>query len=203
MSVPSLTQPTLRERRGDKRKREILEAALQVMTEDGYNNASMDKIAAAALLTRVGLYRHFKDKASLVTALRAHKLFELSERVKAAVLLESAFEARVTAVIRATFLYQTQNEGFFRILFASSFSHELSADTSLKPFLYVVAAVFEDVPLAERRQLEAIDCAGLLAMLAFGPSVKRAFVPMPSGDAPHAAEMIARVFLHGILRSNE
>jgi len=202
VSAPSLIQPTLRERRNDKRKQEILEAALAIMTEDGYGNASMDRIAAAALLTRVGLYRHFKDKAALVTALRAHKLLELSERVKAAVQLESDFEARVTAVIRATFSYQTQNEGFFRILFASSFSHELAADTSLKPFLYVVAAVFEDVPLAERRDLGAIDCAGLLAMLAFGPSVKRAFVPSDAASTPHAAELVAGVFLHGILRSS-
>ena len=196
-----MTAPTLRERRGDKRKREILEAALSVMTEDGYSNASMDRIASAALLTRVGLYRHFKDKAGLVTALRAHKLLELSERVKSAVALETSLEARVTAVIRETFLYQSQNEGFFRVLFASSFSHELSADTSLKPFLYAVAAIFDDLP--STGDLEPIDCAALLAMLAFGPSIKRAFVTMPSGDAPHSAELIARVFLHGILRSSE
>lgn len=195
-----MTAPTLRERRSDQRKREILEAALQVMTEEGYSNASMDRIAAAALLTRVGLYRHFKDKAGLVTALRAYKLLELSERVKTAVQLEVSLQARVTAVIRETFLYQTQNEGFFRVLFASSFSHELSADTSLKPFLYAVAAIFEELPIASR-DLAPIDCAGLLAMLAFGPSVKRAFVSMPSGDAPHSAELIARVFLHGILQS--
>ena len=105
------------------------------------------------------------------------------------------------AVIRETFSYQAQNEGFFRVLFASSFSHELSADTSLKPFLYAVAAIFEDLP--STGDLRPIDCAGLLAMLAFGPSIKRAFVPMPSGDAPHSAELIARVFLHGILRSSE
>ena len=196
-----MTAPTLRERRSDKRKQEILEAALSVMTEDGYSNASMDRIAAAALLTRVGLYRYFKDKAGLVTALRAHKLLELSERVKTAVALEQSLEARVTAVIRETFLYQSQNEGFFRVLFASSFSHELSADTSLKPFLYAVAAVFEDVP-STKRQLEAIDCAGLLTMLAFGPSIKRAFVPSDAASTPHAAETVARVFLHGILRSS-
>ena len=195
-----MTAPTLRERRGDKRKREILEAALSVMTEDGYSNASMDRIAAAALLTRVGLYRHFKDKAALVTALRAHKLLELSERVKTAVALETSLEARVMAVISETFSYQSQNEGFFRVLFASCFSHELSADTSMKPFLYAVAAIFDDLP--STGDLEPIDCAALLTMLAFGPSIKRAFVPMPSGDAPHSAELIARVFLHGILHSS-
>ncbi len=196
-----MSAPTLREQRSDKRKREILEAALSVMTEDGYSNASMDRIAAAALLTRVGLYRHFKDKATLVTALRAYKLLELSERVKTAIALETELESRVTAVIRETFAYQTQNEGFFRVLFASSFSHELSADTSLKPFLYAVAVVFEDLPITNR-DLEPIDCAALLAMLAFGPSIKRAFVPSDAESRPHAAELVARVFLHGILRSS-
>jgi AcrR family transcriptional regulator len=193
--------PSLREQRAEKRKQEILEAALLVMTEDGYNNASLDRIAERALLTRVGLYKHFKDKAALVTALRAHKLLELAARVEAAIAAVDGLEAQVTAVVRETVAYQTQNTGFFRVLFASSFSHELAADTSLKPYLYAVARVFEALPKAKRRGLEPLDYAGLLAGLAFEPSVKRAFVPLQSDyvPPPQLVEAIARIFLHGIL----
>jgi AcrR family transcriptional regulator len=193
--------PTLREKRAEKRKQEILEAALEVMTEDGYNNASLDRIAERALLTRVGLYKDFKDKAALVTALRAHKLLELAKRVETAIAAGKGLEAQVTAVVRETIAYQTENTGFFRVLFASSFSHELSADTSLKPYLYAVAKVFEGLPKSKRRGLEPIDYAGLLAGLAFEPSVKRAFVPLEPDvvPPPHLVEAIARIFLHGIL----
>ncbi len=177
-----------------------MDAALEVMTEDGYGAASMDRIAERALMTRVGLYKHFRDKAALVTALRAHKLAELAERVVAAIDASSGLEAQVGAVIGETFAYQTENQGFFRVLFASSFSHELSADTSLKPYLYAVARIFEDLP-DMLPGVTALDYAGLLAGLAFQPSIKRAFVPM---DADHASidqmmALVARVFLRGIL----
>jgi AcrR family transcriptional regulator len=180
---------------------EILNAALEVMTEDGYGNASMDKIAERALLTRVGLYKHFKDKVALVTALRAEKLLELAKLVELEIEQTEGFEARVTAVVRATVDYQTRNSGFFRVLFASSFSHELAADTSLKPYLYTVSKVFEDLPVKQRRGVQPIDFAGLLAGLAFEPSIKRAFVPVDAGYAPPEAmiDLIARVFLHGVL----
>jgi AcrR family transcriptional regulator len=195
----SLT-PTLRERRAEKRKLEILEAALEVMTEDGYGNASMDRIAERALLTRVGLYKHFKDKAALVTALRAHKLLELAGRVEAVIATVDGLESQVTAVVRETVRYQHENQGFFRVLFASSFSHELSADTSLKPYLYAVAQVFDTLSLEQRRGVQPLDFAGLLAGLAFSPSIKRAFVPSDVQPPPSEAmiELIARVFLHGV-----
>jgi AcrR family transcriptional regulator len=196
-----MSAPTLRERRAEKRRLEILDAALEVMTEDGYGNASMDRIAERALLTRVGLYKHFKDKVALVTALRAHKLLELARRVETAIAAEDAFEARVRTVVRETIRYQQEDQGFFRVLFASSFSHELAADTSLKPYLYAVAQVFETLTLEQRRGAEPLDFAGLLAGLAFEPSIKRAFVPVDVSYAPPDAmiELISHVFLHGVL----
>ncbi len=194
-------QPSLRERRNEKRRLEILNAALEVMTEDGYGNASMDRIAQAALLTRVGLYKHFKDKTAIVTALRAYKLMELAEQVKAAVALETGFEAQVRAVVHTTVQYQRDHQGFFRVLFASSFSHELAADTSLKPYLHTVAQVFEALSAKKRRGVKPLDYAGLLAGLAFEPSIKRAFVPLEANYTPTEAmvDLIARVFLHGVL----
>ncbi|NJK45598.1 MAG: TetR/AcrR family transcriptional regulator [Pleurocapsa sp. SU_196_0] len=138
----------------------------------------MEQIAERALLTRVGLYKHFKDKAALVTALRAHKLLELAGRVETAILNASGFEAQITAIIHETVLYQRENQGFFRVLFASSFSHELAADTSLKPFLYAVAKVFSSLEAQHLRGVEPIEHAALLAGMAFAPSVERVFVPV-------------------------
>jgi AcrR family transcriptional regulator len=196
------TTPTLRERRAKKRKLEILEAALAVLSEDGYSNASMDRIAERALLTRVGLYKHFRDKASLVIALRQHKLLEIADVVKNAVDLEPDFETKLRAAVRETVRYQTENQGFFRVLLASGFSSDLTVDHSLKPYLGVLASIFA---LGSSQQLinaDPWDGAGLLASLAFSPSIKRAFVPLEIGYTPpeHLADLIAGIFLHGVLR---
>lgn len=195
--------PTLQQRRATKRKSEILAAALEVLSKDGYSHASMDKIAERALLTRVGLYKHFKDKRTLMLALRQHKLLELAQLVAAAVALESGFEAQLRAVVRQTVQYQGENQGFFHLLLSSSFSSDISADLSLKPFIYTVAGVFE-LGFAEKilRPADPLDYAGLLTGLVFEPSIKRAFVPLPANYTPSAdiADLIADVFLHGVLQ---
>jgi AcrR family transcriptional regulator len=196
--------PTLRERRAEKRKLEILEAALEVLSEDGYSNASMDKIAQRALLTRVGLYKHFRDKASLVVALRQYKLLEIANVVRNAVSLEPEFEQKLRVAVRETVRYQHENQGFFRVLLASGFSSDLTVDDSLKPYLGVLASIFA---LGVKQKLISIDPwdgAGLLATLAFSPSIKRAFVPLELGYTPpeHLADLIAGVFLHGVMKSS-
>jgi len=195
--------PTPRQRRAERRKIEILEAALGVLSEDGYTQASMDRIAERALLTRVGLYKHYKDKNTLVVALRQHKLLELAQRVQAAVEQSTGFEAKLSAAVRQTVQYQREHPGFFRVLLASSFSSDLGADYSLKPFLDTLAAIFEQGLLeASIRPGDPLEYAGLLATVVFEPSIKQAFVPEPLGDTPpqHLAETISNIFLHGVMR---
>ena len=189
---------TLRERRAEKRRVEILEAALDVFTEEGYTNASMDRIAERALLTRVGLYKHFRDKTTLVAALRTHKLLELTERIRQRVSSETSFEAQVRAIVSETAHYQTEHQGFIRVLLASSFASEAHADGALLPYLHLLARVIaEGLGLPEEH---AIENAGVLASLAFMPSIKSAFIPLPPdyAPAPEMLEHVSNVYLHGV-----
>lgn len=52
--------------------RAILEGALQVFTTQGYAAASMDRIAAAAKVSKPTLYSYFQDKEGLFIALVQH-----------------------------------------------------------------------------------------------------------------------------------
>ena len=194
---------TLRQRRSDRRKTEILEAALRVLSEDGYTHTSMDKIAEQALLTRVGLYKHYKDKNTLMVALREYKLLELSERVRAALENVAGFETKLRVAVQETVHYQHDHPGFFRVLLASSFSSDLAADLSLKPFIYTLAEIFKGGMLEGLiKEADPLEYAGLLATLVFEPSIKQAFVPSPQGDAlpHHTTELISNIFLRGVLR---
>jgi AcrR family transcriptional regulator len=193
---------SLGQRRAEKRKIEILEAALAVLCEDGYGHASMDKIAERALLTRVGLYKHFKDKSTLILALREYKLHQLAERIKNALILIPDFETRLRTIVLETIVYQRENQGFFRVLLASSFSNEFAVDLAIKPLIYTIAEVFQ-LGLEQKliRQGSALEYAGLLTTLIFEPSIKRAFIPsLDDFEMPeHVARLIANLFLHGVM----
>ncbi|MDR0388383.1 MAG: TetR/AcrR family transcriptional regulator [Treponema sp.] len=49
----------------EKRRREILEKALDVFVEEGYENATFQKIAAQCGITRTTLYIYFKNKREI------------------------------------------------------------------------------------------------------------------------------------------
>jgi AcrR family transcriptional regulator len=192
---------TPKERRTQKRKHEILEAALEVLSQDGYAAASMDKIAEKAMLTRVALYQQFGDKTKLMAALREYKLLELAQHIKTAIAEHVGFESRLLAAVRGTVAYQRQNQGFFHVLLASSFSSELAADMSLKPFLFVVSSIFEEgMAQGLVRPNDPFDYAGLTAAMVFLPSIKRAFVPVsPDYQPPEdVADFICQVLLSGV-----
>ena len=193
MSTPS----TLRERRRERRTLEILEAALEVFSLDGYANASMDKIAERALLTRVGLYKYFTDKPHLATALREWKLEQLATRIQTALEHQTTLEARVRTIATQSIAFQNEHQGFFRVLFDAS----VPADLSLKPFLYAVAGVLEKALKNSEVQGDPLELAGLLAAMVFEPSIKQHFVivPKPYTAPQHLAELITKIFLNGVL----
>ncbi len=68
------TDGTVRPRVQGDREREVLEAALEVLLEDGYDRLTMDAVAARARASKATLYRRWTSKASLVVdALRQAK----------------------------------------------------------------------------------------------------------------------------------
>ncbi len=189
--------PTLRERRRERRTLEILEAALEIFSLDGYGNASMDRIAERALLTRVGLYKYFPDKQHLAVALRSLKLEELAARIQTTLEPQTNLEQQIHTIASESIAFQNEHQGFFRVLFDAS----VPADLSLKPFLYAVTSVLETAVKNGEVEGDPLELAGLLATMVFEPSIKQHFVIVekPYTAPKHLPELICKVFLNGVL----
>ncbi|MEO0947850.1 MAG: TetR/AcrR family transcriptional regulator [Cyanobacteria bacterium J06641_5] len=70
-------QPTLRSGSGKPDKAQaILKGALEVFTSRGYAAASMDRIAAAAKVSKPTLYSYFQDKEGLFVAMVQQLVYE-------------------------------------------------------------------------------------------------------------------------------
>jgi AcrR family transcriptional regulator len=124
---------TLREKRNEKRKEEILEAAFGFFASKGYDQTSMEEIAEAALLTRAGLYKHYSDKASLLGALRAWKINELQQRLEHSLKDIKSFEEKLHCYIAQILIFQNENQGAFRVLFTASKLTELKSERAFEP----------------------------------------------------------------------
>ncbi|MDR0378324.1 MAG: TetR/AcrR family transcriptional regulator [Spirochaetaceae bacterium] len=66
----------------DKRRREILEKALDVFVDEGFENATILKIAARCGITRTTMYIYFKNKKEIFTYSIKHLMGEVEETIQ-------------------------------------------------------------------------------------------------------------------------
>jgi AcrR family transcriptional regulator len=61
-------------------QRQILDAAIEVLAENEFENFTMDKIAAHAGVSRLKLYRQFGNRTALIEAVIAYRLMQFDLR---------------------------------------------------------------------------------------------------------------------------
>jgi AcrR family transcriptional regulator len=88
--------------RGERRRERILDAAMAVFAERGYDAASVAEIARRADISKSVIYDHFESKAGLYTALLTAQTTELAEHVEAAI-PQPGTEGRLRAAVDAYF----------------------------------------------------------------------------------------------------
>jgi AcrR family transcriptional regulator len=106
------------------RRRQLLEAALEVFAARGYHAAAMDEIAERAGVSKPVLYQHFPGKQELYLALLDESVEALIETVRAALRSTNDNRQRVAATFRAYFEFVASRSGTFRLVFESDFANE-------------------------------------------------------------------------------
>lgn len=100
--MPLPTQPSpldaLNSDRPDK-ARAILAGAFQIFTTHGYSGASMDRIAAAAGVSKTTMYSYFQDKERLFVAL-IQELTQANQQIISRLLTDSVLEDPPAQVLR-------------------------------------------------------------------------------------------------------
>jgi AcrR family transcriptional regulator len=114
------TRPTRRRVGRAERERQILDAAIAVFGERGYQNASMDQVAERVGVTKPVLYTHFGSKHGLLLACIARARAELLEVTSAAAASASTPEEMLRRGTLAFFDYLQRQAPEWTILYAES-----------------------------------------------------------------------------------
>ena len=85
---------------GERRTQILHQAALSFL-HDGYDAASMSRIAARCGITKPGLYYHFKGKQDLLFAIMSHAMDLLEQRTLAAMLSADTHEERLRRILHS------------------------------------------------------------------------------------------------------
>ena len=106
------------------RRRQLLDAAMEVFVARGYHAAAMDEIAERAGVSKPVLYQHFPGKQELYLALLDESVETLIGAVADAIQSTTDNRQRVTATFAAYFEYVAEHSGTFRLVFESDFTSE-------------------------------------------------------------------------------
>ncbi|MDQ2652066.1 MAG: TetR/AcrR family transcriptional regulator, partial [Chloroflexota bacterium] len=102
--------------RSKSRRQRLLDAALTVFTEQGYNATPIDDIARASETSKGGVYFHFPSKQALFLALLDESSAALLENVEAAMACEPDPLLRGEAALRAVITSFTEHRLLARLL---------------------------------------------------------------------------------------
>ena len=201
---PRTREQVLRDFRTD----QILEAARRVIGEDGFAEASIDRIAEAAGVARSTLYVYFDGKEDLLNQCIAQLRHGLGERVRQAVEAAAGTEERLAAFLAAIFEYVGSVREFFRAVMAvrgvDPFFSPPGAgtppelETIRAESQAVVESILKDAVAAGDIPTERLPAAlELLSVLVYGALMRRVQQAEPAPAESEAARLAAS-FLWGV-----
>lgn len=100
-----------------KREAQLLNVALELFIENGYQGTSMEDIAAAAGVTRPIVYNHFGSKDGIYLACLRRARASLDQHIVDAAKDPSSLEGRLHAGIEGYFTFVEENRASWHILF--------------------------------------------------------------------------------------
>jgi TetR/AcrR family transcriptional regulator, cholesterol catabolism regulator len=189
--------------RFDRNLAQILEHAIDVFYEKGYEGASMRELSRATGMSLAGLYYYFESKERLLYLIQKHTFTTIVSRLRERLNAARDPEQRIRIFVLNHLQYSIENEKAMKVL-----SHE---DEALKNTLGAeVAAIKHEyyrlcLGLLDdfKRERNATFQSRVAVLSLFGMLnwiytwYKRGIDPGPS----HLAEQMADIFLHGLAES--
>ena len=185
-----------------RRRRQLLDVAVDVFAERGFHGTSMDEVAEAAGVTKPVLYQHFESKRELYLELLDDVGNRLVSVVTAAVGGASGPRQRVEAGFEAYFDFVTQQTNAFTLLFGSGARRDEEFNDAVRrvedAMAAAIAALIETDISDDHRRLLGYGIVGLAEVTSrhwastWASSQLDAADPEAVGDRAAEATQLAR-----------
>lgn len=186
------------------RRDQILAAAREVITENGYDRSSVDQIAKRAGLSRSTIYEYFSTKAEILRGCLANRRELLAQELSRRIDHASGVERQLTAFFEVCLSRVDENRAFFQAITFPLPLDEMTAGPGgtefalvIKDFNDAVSRIldtgFEQGELPQVRGSDR-DCLGTLIVGAMGARCQL-HTPPPLAES---AAAFARFALSGL-----
>jgi len=113
-------------------KKKIVNVAMEILYEDGFDHLSMKKLGDRLGMTAANLYNYFSSKEELYIEMRRYGFLELYERLDAAYKKGQNLEERIKNLIREYVRFGVEEVFAYEILFIKKASYEQYKKTPLE-----------------------------------------------------------------------
>lgn len=141
-----------KEREKEQRRNLILDSARKVLTEKGYNNASIADISKLAEISVGSIYRYFKNKEEIFNAIHQNGIEILHDRIMEAIPADSGPREQLMSIGNSYFAFSKENATLFEtfsyfltfpeVIFEPE--HRISQGTHGRKILNRVAVVIDE-----------------------------------------------------------
>jgi len=199
LTATSDTRPRSNRLPRHERRRQLLDAALEVFVTQGYHAAAMDEIAERAGVSKPVLYQHFPGKLELYLALLDESVDTLVDTVRDALRSNPDPKQRVAATFGAYFEFVGGKGQAYRLVFESDLSNETAVrdrlDRGTRECAEMVSqAVREDAGLSDdEAHLLSVGMVGMAQITARYWLGTRDHIPREAAE-----QLVARLAWRGI-----
>jgi AcrR family transcriptional regulator len=105
----------VRYKKSEEKRRQILSAAFQALSEHGYDSVTLQTIADYAEVSKGVVHYYFDNKEAVLIELLEWLTGKISAKEQAAVAEQQTAEGKLTAYIESAFAGPAQNRSFYRV----------------------------------------------------------------------------------------
>ena len=180
------------------REQQMLDAAVQMFSVNGYHETSMDGIAAAAEISKPMLYLYYGSKEELFSACLSRELSRFVEAVRADIDLKQSPHELLRRTILSVLHYIDANRSSWIVLYSQATSSQVFAHTireGREKIIDLVARLLE----TGTRNTELDNDFHMMAVALVGAGEAVATrVSIGDTDVDEAAELLINLFWRGL-----
>jgi AcrR family transcriptional regulator len=180
------------------REQQMLDAAVQMFSVNGYHETSMDAIAAQAQISKPMLYLYYGSKEELFGACLSRELSRFIDTVRADIDLKSSARELLRHTIISVLQYIDANRASWIVLYTQATSSQAFAHTVREGRERVIDLVARLLEAGTRNPDPDTDFHMIAVALVGAGEAVAARVSAGDADVDEASELLINLFWRGL-----
>ena len=180
------------------REQQMLDAALQMFSANGYHETSMDAIAAAAEISKPMLYLYYRSKEELFGACLSRELSRFVETIRADIDLKQSPHELLRRTIGSVLHYIDANRASWIVIYSQATSSQAFANTIREGREKIIDLVARLLETGTRNPDPDNDFHMMSVALVGAGEAVATRVSMGDADVEEAAALLINLFWRGL-----